>query len=147
MDIPQSTRTDEIKYLKSIIASLRKLCRKTKHKLYKFVFAATTALEYAIKEKYDNFLIEMKNALNFEIPWGFRIQILNRLFRARKFLMERQCGSTIQGADLDKVWNMNIPDILLKHENEKSDRGYTRKDARELFLCNDTEWELKIMDI
>ena len=147
MDIPSSIRADEMKYLKLIMASLKKLCKRTKHKLYKFGWAATRAMEYAMEEKYDKFLNELKMALSFDLPWGYSMQILNRLFRARKFLMEQQSGSVILGTDLDKVWNMNIPDNLVDEAEESAGRGYTRKDAREWFTNNVAVWELKIMDV
>ena len=146
VNIPTSTRSEERKNMEIIIASLKKLCKRTKHKLYKFISAATKAMEHAMEEKYDDFLNEMRTALILDIPWGFRIQILNRLFRVRKFLMERSSGSSIQQSDLERVWNMNIPDSLVKGANNKMNRGYTREDARELFTTNETNWELKMME-
>ena len=140
-------RAEEMKHLRNIMNSLKRLCRKSNHKFYKFIFAATKALEHAMKEHYDKYLNEMKSAISLDLPWGYRIQILNRMFRVRKVLMERQSGSVINGADLDKVWNMNITDDILKQEDGKTGRGYTRNDARELFSSNETLWELKMMDI
>ena len=98
-----------------------------------------------MEEQYDKFLSELRMALSYDLPWGYRIQILNRLFRVRKFLMEQQSGSVITGTDLDKVWNMNIPDNLAE-EKEESGRSYTREDARKLFSDNDAVWELTLMD-
>ena len=147
VDIPKSIRIEEMKHLKHITLSIKKLCYRTKHKLYKFVWAATKAMEYAMDEKFDKFLSALRTALLFDVPWGYRILILNRLFRVRKFLMEQQLGAVILEADLDKVWDMNIPDNLLKCEEEvESGRGYTRKDARESFTKFGAVWELRMMD-
>ena len=142
-------RAEEKKYLKLIIASLKKLCKRTKQKLYKFVWAATKAMEYAMDEKYDKFLTELRTALSLDLPWGYRLLILNRLFRVRKFLMEQQSGSVmLVEADLEKVWNMNIPDNLMKCEEhvESGAAGHSRKDAREWFTNNGAGWELRMMD-
>ena len=147
VETPLAMRTEEMEHLKNIMSLFKKLCKRTKQKLYKFVWTATRAMEYAMKEKYDKFLNELRMALSCDLPWGYRILILNRLFRVRKFLMEKQSGSVISGADLDKVWNINIPENLLKNEEEESVRGYARNDAREWFINNRADWELKMMDV